>query len=83
MSYFTHFKCFFFPKSDSFFRTQIFLQIYSAVQNIYLAVLSGNRKLAGQLIDEVMKEPGASGFGYLHKDVSKVKYRSSGSMQQL
>lgn len=39
-----------------------------AVFNIYQAVLCGNRKLAGHLVDEAMKNS-LTGFGYLHKDV--------------
>ncbi|XP_052767208.1 poly [ADP-ribose] polymerase tankyrase-like isoform X2 [Mya arenaria] len=53
--------------------------ISHAVSNVYQAVLSGNRKLAGHLVEQAMKES-SSGFGYLHKDVllfDKEELRSS------
>jgi hypothetical protein len=39
-----------------------------AVSNVYQAVLCGNRKLAGYLVEEGLKDS-FTGFGYLHKDV--------------
>lgn len=41
----------------------------TAISNVYQAVLCGNRKLAGHLVEEALKDPN-TGFGYLHKDVS-------------
>ena len=39
------------------------------MNNLYQAVLCGNRKLAGYLIGECEKA-GESGFNFLHKEVS-------------
>ncbi|XP_045173685.2 poly [ADP-ribose] polymerase tankyrase-like [Mercenaria mercenaria] len=39
-----------------------------SISNLYQAVLCGNRKLAGYLVEEGLKDS-FSGFGYLHKDV--------------
>ena len=39
-----------------------------AVSNLYQAVLCGNRKLAGYLVEEGLKDS-FTGFSYLHKDV--------------
>ncbi|KAL4238217.1 hypothetical protein ACF0H5_002929 [Mactra antiquata] len=42
--------------------------VQRAVANVYQAVLCGNRKLAGHLVEEALKDS-CTGFGYLHKDV--------------
>ncbi|KAL3874859.1 hypothetical protein ACJMK2_037816 [Sinanodonta woodiana] len=40
----------------------------SAISNTYQAVLTGNRKLAGKLVEEAEKRQN-TGFGFLHKEV--------------
>ncbi|KAK3611456.1 hypothetical protein CHS0354_032737 [Potamilus streckersoni] len=42
--------------------------INSAISYIYQAVLTGNRKLAGKLVEEAEKRQN-TGFGFLHKEV--------------
>jgi len=48
----------------------------TATSNVFQAVLCGNRKLAGYLVEEALKDP-HTGFGYLHKDVSIVECESN------
>lgn len=46
-------------------------QLERAISNLYQAVLCGNRKLAGYLVEEGEKV-GESGFNFLHKEVCFV-----------